>query len=46
MQLDHKHLVLRAEVGDCPAEDSLHEVLEWMKNLIKKIDMKPNNKLR
>ena len=40
MQLDHKHLVLRAEVGDCPAEESLHEVLEWMKNLIKKIDMK------
>ena len=40
MQLDHKHLVLRAEVGDCPAEESLHEVLEWMKELIKKIDMK------
>ena len=40
MQLDHKHLVLRAEVGDCPAEESLHEVLEWMKDLIKKIDMK------
>ena len=40
MQLDHKHLVLRAEVDDCPAEESLHEVLEWMKNLIKKIDMK------
>ena len=40
MQLNHKHLVLRAEVGDCPAEESLHEVLEWMKDLIKKIDMK------
>jgi len=40
MQLDHKHLVLRAEVTDCPAEESLHEILEWMKLLIKKIDMK------
>ena len=40
MQLDHKHLVLRAEVSDCPAEDSLHEILDWMKVLIKKIDMK------
>ena len=40
MQLDHKHLVLRAEVTDCPAEESLHEILEWMKTLIKKIDMK------
>jgi S-adenosylmethionine/arginine decarboxylase-like enzyme len=40
MQLDHKHLVLRAEVDNCPAEESLHEILEWMKSLIKKIDMK------
>jgi len=40
MQLDHKHLVLRAEVKDCPAAESLHETLEWMKKLIKKIDMK------
>ena len=40
MQLNHKHLVLRAEVTDCPAEESLHEILEWMKLLIKKIDMK------
>ena len=40
MQLDHKHLVLRAEVINCPAEDSLHEILDWMKTLIKKIDLK------
>ena len=40
MQLDHKHLVLRAEVDNCPGEESLHEILEWMKSLIKKIDMK------
>jgi len=40
MQLDHKHLVLRAEISNCPKEDCLHEILNWMKNLIKKIDMK------
>ena len=40
MQLDHKHLVLRAEVNVCPREDSLHHILKWMKQLIKKIDMK------
>ena len=40
MQLDHKHLVLRAEVVNCPKEESLHEILSWMKSLIEKIDMK------
>ena len=40
MQLDHKHLVLRAEVTECPSHDSLNEVLNWMKELIVKIDMK------
>ncbi|GIR42246.1 MAG: hypothetical protein CM15mP53_01620 [Ectothiorhodospiraceae bacterium] len=40
MQLDHKHLVLRAEVTNCPKEESLHEILSWMKSLIEKIDMK------
>ncbi len=40
MQLDHKHLVLRAEVNVCPREDSLHQILKWMKQLIIKIDMK------
>ena len=40
MQLDHKHLVLRAEVTKCPKEESLHEILSWMKSLIEKIDMK------
>ena len=40
MQLDHKHLVLRAEVKDCPKKEALHEILEWMKQLIDKIDMK------
>ncbi len=40
MQLDHKHLLLRAEVMNCPKEDSLHETLGWMKQLITKIDMR------
>ena len=40
MQLDHKHLVLRAEVTECPSQNSLNEVLNWMKELIVKIDMK------
>ena len=40
MQLEHKHLVLRAEIADCPKEEALHEILEWMKQLINKIDMK------
>ena len=40
MQLEHKHLVLRAEIDDCPKEEALHEILEWMKQLINKIDMK------
>tara|TARA_Y100000768_G_scaffold344924_1_gene291515 strand:+ start:51 stop:434 length:384 start_codon:yes stop_codon:yes gene_type:complete len=40
MQLDHKHLLLRAEVTECPAEESLHEILDWMKTLINKIEMK------
>ncbi len=40
MQLDHKHLLLRAEVHNCPSEDALHEILMWMKDLINKIEMK------
>ena len=40
MQLDHKHLLLRAEVNNCPSEDALHEILMWMKDLINKIEMK------
>ena len=40
MQLEHKHLVLRAEGTNCPKEESLHEILSWMKSLIEKIDMK------
>ena len=40
MKLEHKHLLIRAEVDNCPAKDDLGYVLMWMNNLIKKIDMK------
>tara|TARA_Y100000591_G_scaffold14284_1_gene10828 strand:- start:77 stop:460 length:384 start_codon:yes stop_codon:yes gene_type:complete len=39
MNLDHKHLLLRAEVNNCPSEPQLSLVLIWMKKLIKSIDM-------
>ena len=40
MQLDHKHLLIRAEVTDCPMRDDLGYVLGWMNKLIDRIDMK------
>ena len=40
MKLDHKHLLIRAEVNNCPSEKNLSVVLSWMKSLIKIIDMK------
>tara|TARA_B100001564_G_C20224872_1_gene483410 strand:- start:153 stop:539 length:387 start_codon:yes stop_codon:yes gene_type:complete len=40
VRLEHKHLLIRAEVNDCPKKDELGYVLGWMNDLIKKIDMK------
>ena len=40
MKLDHKHLLIRAEVNNCPSEKDLSVVLSWMKKLIRSIDMK------
>lgn len=40
MALQHKHLLLRAEVNNCPMRDDLGYVLEWMQNLIENIGMK------
>jgi len=40
IKLEHKHLLIRAEVTDCPMRDDLGYVLSWMNNLINKIDMK------
>ncbi|MDG2106634.1 MAG: S-adenosylmethionine decarboxylase [Gammaproteobacteria bacterium] len=40
MAVDHKHLLIRAEVDNCPMRDNLGYVLDWMQSLITKIDMK------
>ena len=40
MKLNHKHLLIRAEVNNCPSEKDLSVVLSWMKKLIRSIDMK------
>ncbi|MDA7841547.1 S-adenosylmethionine decarboxylase [Gammaproteobacteria bacterium] len=40
MAVDHKHLLIRAEVANCPMRDNLGYVLDWMQSLIAKIDMK------
>ena len=40
MAIDHKHLLIRAEVANCPMRDNLGYVLDWMQSLIVKIDMK------
>ena len=40
MKLEHKHLLIRAEVTDCPMRDDLGYVLAWMNKLIDRIDMK------
>ena len=39
-KLEHKHLIVRAEVDNCPTKNDLYIVLDWMTNLIKIIDMK------
>ena len=38
MVLEHKHLIIRAEVSDCPKEKDLHKVLAWMNELIDVIE--------
>ena len=38
--LEHKHLIIRAEVSNCPSKNNLDEVLDWMKILTSVIDMK------
>ena len=38
--LEHKHLIIRAEVSNCPSKNNLDQVLDWMKILTSAIDMK------
>ena len=38
--IEHKHLLIRAEVSNCPKKDDLGYVLSWMTSLIASIKMK------
>jgi S-adenosylmethionine/arginine decarboxylase-like enzyme len=40
MNVEHKHLLVRAEVDNCPMKNDLGYVLTWMNGLISKINMK------
>ena len=36
----HKHLIVRADISWCPQEEDLNKISDWIRSLIKKIDMK------
>ena len=40
MTQKHKHLIVRADIGWCPEEEDLNRISDWIRSLIKKIDMK------
>ena len=40
MTQQHKHLIVRADIGWCPQEEDLNKVSDWVRSLIRKIDMK------
>ena len=40
MTQQHKHLIVRADIGNCPKEEDLNKISDWIRSLIKKIDMK------
>ena len=40
MTQQHKHLIVRADIGWCPKEEDLNKISDWIRGLIKKIDMK------
>ena len=40
MTQKHKHLIVRADIGWCPQEEDLNKISDWVRVLIKKIDMK------
>ena len=39
MTQQHKHLIVRADIGWCPQEEDLNKISDWIRSLIKKIDM-------
>ncbi len=40
MTQKHKHLIVRADIDWCPHEEDLNKISDWVRGLIKKIDMK------
>ncbi len=40
MTQKHKHLIVRADISWCPQEEDLNKISDWIRNLIKKIEMK------
>ena len=40
MTQKHKHLIVRADIGWCPKEEDLNKISDWIRSLIRKIDMK------
>ena len=40
MTQQHKHLIVRADIAKCPKQEDLNKVSDWIRSLIKKIDMK------
>ena len=40
MTQQHKHLIVRADIGWCPQEEDLNKISDWIRSLTKKIDMK------
>ena len=39
MTQQHKHLIVRADIDKCPKQDDLNKISDWIRLLIKKIDM-------
>ena len=40
MTQQHKHLIVRADIGWCPSAEDMNMVSDWVRALIKRIDMK------
>ena len=39
MTNQHKHLIVRADIGWCPQEEDLNKISDWIRTLIREIDM-------
>ena len=40
MTQKHKHLIVRADIGWTPNEEDLNKISDWIRSLIRKIEMK------